>query len=55
VTTRPGVIFLEHCGHLLALPRIPLNDEHQQMRHVRVLLSGAATAAGTGFERVHAA
>ena len=55
VTTRPGVVFPEHAGHLTALPRISLNGEYQRRRYAKVLMSGAATAMWNGFRRVDAA
>jgi len=49
VTTRPGMLFPEHRDHLTALPRIAIDGECQNLRHVRVLTSGAATAVWNGF------
>ncbi|RTL52519.1 MAG: polysaccharide deacetylase [Bradyrhizobiaceae bacterium] len=55
VTTRPGVLFPEHTGHLTALPRISLNGNYQSERFLPVLMSGAATAIWNGFRRIDAA
>jgi peptidoglycan/xylan/chitin deacetylase (PgdA/CDA1 family) len=55
VTTQPSVIFRSHARALNALPRISLNGEYQQLRYVRVLLSGSATAMWNGFRRSKAA
>lgn len=55
VTTRPGVLFKKHREHLTALPRLSVNGEYRSQRHVKVLMSGAATALWNGLRRVNAA
>ncbi len=55
VTTRPGMVFPESAGHLMALPRVSLNGNYQDARILPVLTSGAATAMWNGFRRVDAA
>jgi peptidoglycan/xylan/chitin deacetylase (PgdA/CDA1 family) len=40
VTTRVGVLYAEHAGHLHALPRISVNGRFQSVRHMQTLLSG---------------
>ena len=40
-TTRPGMIFPEHAGHLTALPRLSVNGHHQSLAALDILLSGA--------------
>jgi peptidoglycan/xylan/chitin deacetylase (PgdA/CDA1 family) len=55
VTTRPGMLFPEHRGHFMALPRVSINGDYQRMRYVEVLMSGASTALWNGFRHVNAA
>lgn len=55
VTTRKGMIFPEHAGHLTALPRVSLNGNYQNKHVLPLLTSGAATAMWNGFRRFAAA
>jgi peptidoglycan/xylan/chitin deacetylase (PgdA/CDA1 family) len=55
VTTRPGMLFAEHAGHMTALPRMSMNGGFQRLRYFDVLLSGAPTALLNHFRRVDAA
>ena len=41
VTTRSGMVFPEHAGHLTALPRLSVNGHHQSLATLDILLSGA--------------
>jgi peptidoglycan/xylan/chitin deacetylase (PgdA/CDA1 family) len=41
VTTRPGMLFVEHAAHLHALPRVSLNGLWQHLGYLDVLISGA--------------
>ncbi len=55
VTTRKGLLFPEHAGHLTALPRVSLNGGFQDLRYIDLYLSGAPFALWNGFRRLHAA
>jgi peptidoglycan/xylan/chitin deacetylase (PgdA/CDA1 family) len=55
VTTRPGVLFPEHAGHLHALPRLSVNGLYQDIRDFDVLLSGAAFALFNRGRRLNVA
>jgi peptidoglycan/xylan/chitin deacetylase (PgdA/CDA1 family) len=53
VTTRHGVIYPEHAGHMHALPRVSLNGLFQQRRYVTTLLSGLPTLIGNRGRRLN--
>ena len=55
VTTRPGMIFPEHAGHLLALPRMSVNGLWQDESYFETLLSGAPFALWNRGRRVNVA
>jgi peptidoglycan/xylan/chitin deacetylase (PgdA/CDA1 family) len=44
VTTRPGMLFADHAGHLTALPRLSINGNWQDRTFIEVLLTGAPFA-----------
>ncbi len=53
VTTRKGVLFPEHSGHMMALPRLSLNGDYQDLEMNEVLLSGAAFALFNKFQKLN--
>ena len=55
MTTRPGLIYPDHAGHLAALPRVSVNGLWQNLRHFEVLLSGAAFALWNRGRRLNVA
>lgn len=54
VTTRKGVLFADHAGHLTALPRVSLNGAYQSLTYTRLYLTGAPFALWNGFRKVDA-
>ena len=52
VTTRPGLIFSAHRGHLTALPRLSVNGNWQSLDALEVLLSGVPFALWNRGRRV---
>ncbi len=44
VTTRKGLIHAHHAQEITALPRLSLNGDYQDIRHLEVLLTGAPFA-----------
>lgn len=55
VTTRKGVLYSEHAEHLMALPRVSLNGDFQDLKYLSVLMSGVPFRAWNGFRRLNAA
>jgi peptidoglycan/xylan/chitin deacetylase (PgdA/CDA1 family) len=52
VTTRKGMLFGEHRGHLTALPRVSLNGEYQSLTYTALYLSGAPFALWNRFRHI---
>ena len=55
VTTRPGLLFPEHAGARLALPRVSLNGLWQDLGFLDILLSGAPFRVWNRGRRVNVA
>ncbi len=51
-TTRKGLVEARHKNAMTALPRLSLNGDFQDMRHVRVLMSGLPFALMNAAKRV---
>jgi peptidoglycan/xylan/chitin deacetylase (PgdA/CDA1 family) len=52
VTTRKGLIRKSHAAAMTALPRLSLNGDYQDVRHLKVLLSGLPFALRDGAKRM---
>jgi peptidoglycan/xylan/chitin deacetylase (PgdA/CDA1 family) len=55
VTTRPGMLFADHAGHMTALPRVSVNGLFQRRGDVAALLSGVPTALQNRGRRLNVA
>jgi peptidoglycan/xylan/chitin deacetylase (PgdA/CDA1 family) len=55
LTTRPGMLFPEHAGHLHALPRLSVNGLYQDIRDLDTLLTGAPFALFNRGRRLNVA
>ncbi|MEM7429300.1 MAG: polysaccharide deacetylase family protein [Pseudomonadota bacterium] len=55
VTTRKGMIYRDHADHLLALPRVSINGDYQEIRYLDVLMSGLPFMLANRFKTVNAA
>lgn len=55
LTTRKGVVFAEHAGHLQALPRVMVSGRYQALRYVDAMMSGLPTALLNRFDRLNVA
>ncbi len=51
VTTRKGLIRKSHAAAMTALPRLSLNGDYQDLRYLKVLLSGLPFALRDGAKR----
>lgn len=52
-TTRKGLLYSEHKGHMLALPRISINGDYQNIRFIKLLLSGAPFMVFNKFRKLN--
>ena len=55
LTTRKGVLFTEHAGHMTALPRVSLNGSYQSRRYIDLYLTGAPFMLWNRFRRLNVA
>ncbi len=53
VTTRKGLIFPEHAGHLTALPRTSLSGKVQGLAYVSAMIDGLPFALLNGFRKLN--
>lgn len=52
ITTRKGLVQAGHKDRLTALPRVSLNDDYQDTRFVKVLMSGVPFALRDAVKRL---